>query len=344
MKNRKDPHRSPLRLQLALVAAALSFLPLIAACSAPEPEASVVVYSGRNKSLIGPLLERFESEKGIRTEVRYGGTAELAATLLEEGTATPCDVFIAQDAASLGELSKAGMLKPLPAAVLGRVAPAFASPQGDWVGISGRARVVVYNPERIAEEELPKSLEEVGDPRYRGRFGVAPANASFQAHMAYYRAVKGADALAALLDAMVANEPQRYPKNSAIVEAVIRGEVDFGLVNHYYLWRALAEDPAAPGRNFTMPDPTAAFLNLAGAGVTSSNEAAVQLVEYLLADDGQRYFAQRTYEYPLVAGIEPPVDLAPLTPEQLENQIDFARIAEELEPTLEAIAASGLLQ
>lgn len=308
----------------------------------PEP-ASVVVYSGRNENLIGPLLERFEEETGIETRVRYGGTAELAATLLEEGIHTPAAVFISQDAAALGALSGAGLFQPLPAALLARVEPRFASPRGDWVGLSGRARVVVYNTDAMAPEDLPRSLEEVTAPRYRGRFGVAPSNASFQAHMAMYHALAGRAALERLLAGMAANDARVYPKNSAIVEAVIAGEVDFGLVNHYYLWNARGERPEAPAENFFLPEGRASnFLNLAGAGVLREEPAAFSLLEFLLSSQGQEYFARETYEYPLVPGIPAAVDLVPLA-ELPVPEVDFERVAEVLDETLRILQRSDLV-
>ncbi len=332
----------------------LLLLPL--ACSSPadhdetvaeheqeQAERSLVIYSGRSKSLVGPLLERFEKASGIEVQVRYGGTAELAATILEEGTGSPADVFLAQDAAALAAVSAAGLLQPLPEEVLRRVEQRFSSASGDWVGLSGRARTVVYNPERIAVEELPRSLQQVTEERYRGRFGIAPANASLQAHLALYRALHGGERLDQLLAGLVANQPQRYPMNSAIVEAVVNGEVDFGLVNHYYLWRVLAENPAASAKNFWMDeDLGSTFLNMAGAGTLSASAAALKLMRYLVSDDAQTYFATETYEYPLVSGIEPAVELMPLA-DQVAGQVDFSRVAVELVPAQEAIAASGLL-
>lgn len=325
------------------------------ACSQPEPATTestsagetahpLVVYSGRNKSLIEPLLERFQSQTGIATEIRYGETAELAATLLEEGAGSPCDVFIAQDAAALGALSQAGRFRTLPDDVRGRLPEGFVSPNGDWVGLSGRARVVVYNTERVDPSQLPRSLSEVTDPKYAGRFGVAPVNASFQAHMTLVHAVQGHDALLELLEKITANQPRRYPKNSAIVEAVIQGEVDWGLVNHYYLWRALKEKPDATARNFVMDgDEVSRFLNLAGAGAVSERPGSLELLRFLLSDESQRYFAEETFEYPLVEGVEASLELIPIA-QQTAGQLDFARLSEVLAPTLEAISASGLLQ
>lgn len=305
---------------------------------------SLVIYSGRNESLVGPLLDRFEARTGIRTEVRYGGTSELAATLLEEGENSPADVFLSQDAAALGALSKAGRFAALSEAVLARVPAVYRSHRGDWVGISGRARTVVFEPERIAAEDLPQSLESLADPVFKGRFGVAPTNGSFQAHMAVLAAAGGREALDRTLAGIVRNEPRRYPKNSAIVEAVIAGEIDFGLVNHYYLWRSKSENPAVTAQNFFMPlGEASSFVNVAGVGVLARSLEADDLVDFLLSEEAQEYFAKETYEYPLVPGISPSVDLPPLLELSTPN-VDFGQVADLLEETLQAINASGLIR
>ena len=303
----------------------------------------MTVYSGRNERLIGPLLDRFTERTGIEVRTRYGSTSELTATLLEEGTNTPAHLFVSQDAAALGALSRGGLLRKLPDELQGRIPGRFRSIHGDWVGLSGRARVVVYNTERVRPEELPQRLEDVTDERYRGRFGLAPSNASFQAHMAMFLTVNGEPDLEELLRGLVANAPMRYPKNSPIVEAVIAGEIDWGLVNHYYLWRALQEHPAAPAKNFFMPAGAASgFVNLAGAGLMRESPEALELMRFLLSDEAQRYFADETYEYPLVPGIEPAVDLPPL--EQLvDPRVDYRDVATALERALVLIQDSGLI-
>ena len=311
---------------------------------APEPASPLVVYSGRNEALVGPLLARFEEQRGVALEVRYGDTAELAATLLEEGAATPADLFLSQDAGALGALSREGRFRPLPQELLERVPSRFRSPAGDWVGLSGRVRTVVYDTAQLAPGELPQSLEEVADPRYRGRFGIAPTNASFQAHLAVYRAVRGRAALDRLLAGMVANEPQSYPNNSAIVQAVAAGEIEWGLVNHYYLWRALEENPEGQAANFVMPEGEASsFVNLAGAGLLSDDAAARELLDFLLSAEAQEYFARQTYEYPLVPAVSPAAGLPPLA-ELRTPDVDFGEVAAVLEETLAAIRDSGLLE
>ncbi len=341
--------RSTRSLSLALPAMIVGTL---AACPGPReagreavaPSPPVVVYSGRNESLIGPLLERFEAASGIEVRARYGETTEMAATLLEEGSNSPADVFISQDAAALGAVAAAGLLEPLPPATLARVPERFGAPDGSWVGLSGRARAIVYNTGLVDEAELPRSLDAVGNPRYRGRFGIAPANGSLQAHLAVYRALAGPPALGELLAAIADNEPATYPKNGAIVQAVIAGEIEWGLVNHYYLLRALAEDPGAPAANFFMTEgPASGFVNLAGAGWLSATPGGLALIDFLLGDEAQRYFAAETFEYPLVAGVDAAPGLVPLA-ELATPDVDFAQVSAALEPTLVAISASGLMR
>lgn len=333
---------------------------LIAACGAPESttttatdaappastvpagDQSVTLYSGRNEKLIAPLLQQFTQKSGIKVQARYGETAEMAATLLEEGARTPAGVFLSQDAAALGAVTKAGLARPLPEDVTSRIEPRFAGPDRKWAGVSGRARTVVYNPKKINPEQLPQSLEDVGNRRYRGRWGVAPLNASFQSQMAVYHALNGPEALDRLLKSMVDNQPRRYPRNGAIVEAVATGEIDWGLVNHYYVWEAKKDRPALPVENFFMPKGDASSLvNVAGVALLSDDPDAVELVKFLVSDEAQRYFAEKTFEYPLVATVQPVTALQPL--DQLRTpDIDFARVSEVLPETLSRINASGL--
>jgi iron(III) transport system substrate-binding protein len=305
---------------------------------------TLIVYSGRNEKLIEPLIERFRKETGIEVQVRYGDTAELAAMLMEEGARTPAAIFIAQDAAALGALSDRELFQPLPKTLLETVPERFRSPKGDWIGLSGRARSVVYDPKRISPEDLPRSLEAVGDPRYRGRFGLAPTNGSFQAHMAVYQAVHGREELERLLGALAANQPRRYPKNSTIVEAVMSGEIDFGLVNHYYLWQAKKENPEASVANYFMPEGEASsFVNVAGAGMLSASESAERFIAYLLSAEAQRYFATETFEYPLTDGADPVAGLQRLDDIRTPD-ISMGRVSDLLGETLVLVQRSGLVQ
>lgn len=285
---------------------------LAVACTNPTGSATsevagnpLTIYSGRNQQLVGPLIGSFERTSGIDVEIRYATTAQQAATIREEGRATPADVFYSQDAGALGALADAGQLKRLPEPLLSRVAPRFRSHDGVWIGVSGRARVVVYNTQRLTRRELPDSVFELTDRRWRGRVGWAPTNASFQAFVTAMRVLQGDAATRRWLDAMLANKVQEYASNIPIVDAVGRGEIDVGLTNHYYLYRFLAENRDFPAANAFLEGDLGALVNVSGVGVIADSDQtdeAVRFVEFLLSPDAQRYFATETFEYPLVAG------------------------------------------
>ncbi len=308
----------------------------------------LTIYSGRNESLIGPLLAQFTEDTGIEVEVLYGGTSAVANQILTEGENSPADVFIAQDGGALGALAAAEMLAELPAETLEQVAnPAFISPDGVWVGVSGRARVLVYNPEMLAELELelPESILDLTDEAWSGLVGWAPTNASFVSNVTAMRELLGEDETAAWLADMLANDVQAYPKNTPVVQATIDGEVAVGLVNHYYLFRFLAEDPEITATLHFFPGgDVGSLINVAGAGILQTSdqpEIAQQFVDYLLSDAAQSYFAETTFEYPLVETVEPSVDLPAL--EELEvPEIDLSDLA-DLQGTLEMIEDSGAL-
>lgn len=338
-------------IMVVLLALSISLI----ACTVPSPPATespanqpatLTVYSGRNEELVGPIIQRFEEQTGIDVRVRYGGTAEMAATILEEGPNSPADVFYSQDAGALGALAKAGRLQKLPDAILKRVAPRFRSPDGLWVGISGRARVVVYNTDKLTEADLPDSIWGFTDPKWKGRIGWAPTNGSFQAFVTALRVIEGDDAARRWLEGIMANEPKVYPKNTPIVEAVARGEIDVGFVNHYYLFRFLDEaGPSFPARNYyPRAGDAGALINVAGVAIldTADNvEAAQKFIAFLLSEEAQTYFAQKTHEYPLVEGIETDPLLKPLSEIKTPN-IDLSNL-DDLQGTLELLREVGAL-
>lgn len=308
----------------------------------------LTIYSGRSESLIAPILEQFTEATGIEVEVLYADSAAVANQILEEGENSPADAVILQDAGALGALAKEDRLSELPEDVVSLVEnPAFVSPEGLWVGVSGRARVLVYNPEVLEEAglELPESILDLTGEEWRGQVGWAPTNASFQANVTAMRELLGDEATLEWLEGMVANEPHVFDGNTPVVQAVIDGEFPVGLVNHYYLYRFLAEDPEITTSLYYFPggDP-GALVNVAGAGIvntTDQPEEALQLVEFLLSEEAQTYFAEETYEYPLVEGIETSFDLVAL--DEIEApEIDLTDL-DDLQGTLEMIEASGAL-
>ena len=317
----------------------------LGAASAQGGDETLVIYSGRSQSLIEPILNRFAEDTGIAIKVRYAKTTELAATILEEGAASPADVFIAQDAGALGALAHAEMLAPLPSDILERVGPRFQSPDGLWVGVSGRARVLVYNTELVSPVELPASILDLTGEEWHGRVGWAPTNASFQANVTAMRVLLGGEATEAWLRGMIANDVLVYPKNTPIVQAAIDGEIAVGLVNHYYLFRFLAEDADIDVTLHFFPNGDAgSLINVAGAAIlnTSSRQGLAQrFILYLLGAGAQHYFAEETFEYPLAAGVEPSVDLPPLA-KIAAPDIDLSDLA-DLEGTVRLLTNVGAL-
>lgn len=332
----------------------------------PEPEAdpeavvtvegaegeagSLVVYSGRGESLVDPLIQEFAAETGIDVQVRYGGTAEVAATLLEEGENSPADIFYAQDPGGLGAVQEAGLLTELPQELLDQVPERFQSPEGNWIGISGRARVVVYNTEAITdpESQLPDDLWGFTEPEWQGRLGWAPTNGSFQAMVTGMRAIWGEERTAEWLQGIQDNDPIVYENNTAIVAATGAGEVDAGFVNHYYLFRFIAEEGESFGaRNYFLPGGgPGSLIMVSGAGIleTASNrDNAERFLEYLLSPEGQQYFASETYEYPLIDGVETSPLLPPL--QELDQQavdIELAQMS-DLQGTVTLLSDLGIL-
>ena len=306
----------------------------------------IVVYSGRTEALVGPILGEFKKTTGIDVRVRYGDTAELAATLLEEGHRSPADVFFAQDAGALGAVAAAGLFEELPESLLNRVEPRFRSPEGTWIGVSGRARVVAYSTERVRPDDLPDSILGFTDPRWKGRIGWPPTNGSFQAFVTALRRTLGEDGARRWLLGIKANEPKAYRNNTAIIQAIAAGEIDVGFVNHYYLYRFLAErGPSFPVRNYhPRAGDAGAMINVAGVGLLKSSrhkEAALRLIDFLLSRKAQEYFARETYEYPLVAGVPAHPDLLPLSRIRTPD-IDLGDLA-DLEATLNLLWETGVL-
>jgi iron(III) transport system substrate-binding protein len=306
----------------------------------------LTVYSGREQELVEPLLEQFEKRTGIDLRVRYGESAELAATIGEEGSNTPADVFFAQDAGTLGAVAQDGRLADLPAALLERVDERFRDPEGRWVGTSGRARVIAYNTKALAEEEVPDSVFDLTERRWKGKIGLPPTNASFQAFVTAMRLTSGEERARKWLEDVKANDPRFYEKNSAVVEAVASGEIEVGLVNHYYLYLLKEEEPDAPVANHFLPgeDP-GALVNAAGVGIvegTDQPQAARRFVSFLLSAEGQRFYTTRAEEaeYPLVAGIPARAGLPPLQRIQGPD-IRLDDLGPELEETLELLNELG---
>lgn len=314
--------------------------------AAPSGGGTLTVYSGRSEKLIAPALAAFEEHAGVDLQIKYGDTAELAAALLAEGARSPADVFLAQDASSLAFLASKGVFAELDDALLERVPAGFRGEDGTWVGLSGRARVLAYHT-KLAPEELPEDIDALTEPRWKGKVGWAPENASFQSFVAAMIQLRGAEATKAWLEAMKANQPVDYPKNTPAVQAVARGEVDVALVNHYYLHRLKeehGEDFPVANHYFRTGD-AAALVNLSGGAVLSSSakqEQGEQLLAFLLSEAGQKHFVEGNHEFPVASGAASPSGL-PSADSLNAPDIDPAAL-ENLEQTVALLRETGVLE
>lgn len=325
-----------------LVVALVLAIAALPSCAAND---ELVVYSGRSADLIDPILEEFAAETGIDISVKHGDSAELALLIAQEGSGSRADVFISQTPGAMGFLEAEGLLAELEVETLGLVPDTYRAESGQWVGLSGRQRVLVYNEDLVSEDELPSSILDLTDPAYAGDVAVAPANGSFQDFVSALRVQLGDDATAEWLEGMADNDAPEYANNAAIVDAVSRGEVPMGLVNHYYNARLLEENPDSPSRNHYLEgDDVGALLLVTAAAVLEASdrpEEANELVRFLLDTEAQEYFADETFEYPLAAGVEAPAGLIPL--DELDVfTIDYSLLGADFQTTLDLIDASGL--
>lgn len=345
---------------LPVVAAAAMTLGL-AACggddaakSADTPSAgdgsSLTIYSGRDEEYVGPLVATFKKQNpDMDVKIRYGDSAELAATIREEGDRSPADLFFSQDAGALGALQAEGLLGKLPDATLGKVDQRYRSTAGDWVGTSGRVRVLAYDERKLAEKDLPASVFDLTGPEWKGKVGWAPTNASFQSFVTAMRKTEGEDKTRSWLEGMQANATKSYEKNGVIRDAIASGEIEVGLINHYYVLEAIKEGEADGDTypvklHFFPGGDIGSLVNVAGLGILTSarqGDAARKFTDFVLAKPQQEYFANETGEYPLADGVPQDPSLPALGDIQQPN-VDLADLA-DLKGTLALLQDAGVL-
>ena len=336
------------------VTAHLSVVSLLAiACLSVAPPTSaadkLTVYSGRAERLIKPVLDAFTASTSIQIDLLSSGTTELVNRLKVEGDRSPADLLITNDAGSLEITRAAGLLRPLNMREIERsIPPQFRAADNSWVGLSGRFWIIVYNTTMIKPDQL-ESLLDLADPKWKGKIAIPNSGSEYlQAGVSVVRATIGDDRTRKFLEGLRDNAGnQVYQKSSQIVEAVAKGQVAIGIVNHYYVYRHLAAQPDAPLGVF-MPDQqeggVGAIMNVTGVGVlkhTPRIDSAKLLVEFLVAQAGQKMFADLNKEYPL----HPEVKADPALVERKSFRaalVPLSKLAELREPTLLLIEQVGL--
>lgn len=307
----------------AALAVGLALVATAAACGdddAAGANGTITLYAAQHEELIKPLVEGFEQETGIRVEMRSGGDSQLANQIVQEGGSSPGDVFVTENSPAMSLVDSRGGFAKLDDATLAQVPAQFVPSSRNWIGFAARSTVLVYNKQELTPAELPASLLDLKQPQWQGKYGVAAGGADFQAIVSAVLATQG-EAEAASWIAGLKSNAKVYGNNRAVLKAVNDGEVQAGVIYHYYWY----QDQAEAGSNsantelkfFGAKDP-GAFLSVSGAGVLSASkqqDKAAQLVRYLTGPAGQKILSENAeaLEYPVAAGVPANSKLKPLS-------------------------------
>ena len=326
---------------------ALAMLYLVGALAAPVVVAeSLVVYSGRSDKFVKPVMEAFTEKTGIEVVIHSGKSTELLNKLRVEGKRTEADLFLSNDAGNLQVGSELGLFMPINDKAVREIPANYRGEDNKWIGLSARARVLVVNSN--ADLDWVKGVFDLADPRLDGRLAIThSANESYIAGVTVYLEAAGDKAVKAWLKGMKSNvNSQVFDKHSKIVKAVASGEKDIGLVNHYYIYRYLDNEPDAP-IEIVFPDQRDGMgvaWNVAGVAVskyTDNKGAAVQLVRFLASPEGQRVFAEVNREYPTLPGVAAASEV-PAAGSYKVADVPMGRLGSERNRTLDVIEAVGM--
>jgi iron(III) transport system substrate-binding protein len=314
-------------LGLLLVSAGI----LLSACGGASGGRAITLYNGQHEQTTAALVAAFEHQTGITVNVRSGDEATLGNQILQEGSSSPADVFYTENTPVLEALREKGLLARIPASTLAAVPSRYDSAQGDWVGVSARVSALIYNTSQIAPSQLPSSILELAEPKWKGKVGFAPSETDFQPLITSIIKLDGMAAAERWLEGLQANG-KLYPDNETVVAQVNNSESAIGPVNHYYWYRLRAELGAAgmhSALRYYAPHDPGELINVSGAAVlkSSAHQAYAQaFLAFLVGRIGQETIARsNSYEYPLRPGVSPAPGLrvftqlqpAPLTPAAL---------------------------
>ncbi|HWJ11003.1 MAG TPA: iron ABC transporter substrate-binding protein [Nocardioides sp.] len=310
--------------------------PLLAACGEDEPK--LVIYNAQHEQLLEELAPAFTKETGIEVELRNGKDLELSNQLVQEGTASKADVFLTENSPAMSQVEAADLFEELPADLVAPIPAQFRPRSGLWTGFVARSTVLVYNTDQVEESELPASLLDLAKPEWKGRIAFSPAGADFQAIVAAVLELEGEEATTAWLEGIKANG-QVLDGNNVVLESVNSGEVEVGIVYHYYWERDRKESGDVSDHSaqyyFTDQDP-GAFVSVSGAGVLKSSDMkdeAERFIEFLVNEKGQQVLADSyALEYPLNPAVELPGVTKPFDelepPEVNVSDLDSKKVVE----------------
>jgi iron(III) transport system substrate-binding protein len=289
----------------------------------PLDPSALVIYNAQHENLTQAWADEFSKlNSAVKVQLRNGSDLQMANQIVAEGSASPADVFITENSPGMNVVEKAGLLAALDPATLAQVPSQYSPSTGKWVGVAARSTVLVYNTSKLTVDQLPKTLLELADPAWKGRWAASPSGADFQAIVSALYELKGADATESWLKAMKTNASV-YKGNSTVMKAVNAGEIPAGLIYHYYWYGDQAktkENSANTALHFFGNGDPGAFLSMSGAGVLASSkkkDLAQKFVEFAASKAGQEIVAKNVYEYALLdssglnAALKP---LATLTP------------------------------
>ncbi len=337
----------PIRLLPAMVAVALagcSSAPTPATAptratvapptAAPAPTtapATLTLYNAQHEDLVSAMVAGFTQSTGIKVNIRSGKDFEMANQIVQEGDASPADVFVTENSPAMQIVQSAGLFAPVDASTLAQVPPRFAPSTADWIGVAARATVLVYNPSQLSAEKLPKSIMDLGQSDWKDRVGVAATGADFQAIVSAVLALEGRDATADWLKGLK-NNARVYSGNGAVMKAVNSGEIPAGVIYHYYWYKDRAESGANSANTelyfFPDQDP-GGFVSVSGLGALKSSKhpkEAQLLLQYMTGPAGQKVLADSTaLEYTVNASVPANPKLKPLS-ELSPPNVDTAKL------------------
>ena len=291
---------------------------VLSACSAAGGDAQLTIYNGQHEQTTAALVKAFEQRTGIKTAVRSGDEATLANQIIQEGSKSPADVFYTENTPPLEALRDHGLLAPAAPAALSSVPARYNSAQGLWVGVSARVSVLVYNTSELKPSQLPGSILELADPRFKGKLAFAPSETDFQPLITSIVKFKGRPAAEAWLKGLKENGRQ-LPDNETITAEVNSGQSALGPINHYYWYRLRREEGGhmSSALHYYAPRDPGYLVNVSGAAVLKSSQhraAAERFLEFLVSRPGQEVLAHSdSYEYPLRPGVPAPAGLRPFS-------------------------------